>query len=67
MENSKCILGFLHDYQIVKNLPKGVLERCAKCKDEQWFPNNIPNHIYLSFHKRLLLRIDNPRFKKEYK
>lgn len=66
MNNSDCSSGMMHDYQIQEMYPKGLLEVCSRCKDKQFFPNNIPNHIYLSFHLRNSLQKWNPRFNKEY-
>ena len=66
MNNSECCNGFMHDYEIKEYYPIGLLEVCSKCKDKQFFKNNIPNHIYLSYHLRVMLNKTNPRFYKEY-
>lgn len=63
---SECASGFLHDYRIVKVFPNGMLEVCLKCRDKQYFKNNTPNHVYLSYHMRSALQKDHPRFQKEY-
>jgi hypothetical protein len=67
MKNSNCeVPGYLHDYQIFKVVKEGVVEVCTRCKDSQYFPNTIPNHIYLSFHMKQLVQKKDPRFKREY-
>ena len=65
MEN-ECYNGYLHNYQLVKEYPTGLLERCEKCKDTQFFHQKIPNHIYLAFHQRQGLQKYDSRFQKEY-
>lgn len=67
MNNSECKGGFLHDYQIVKTYEHGVIERCTRCKQQQYFRNNVPNHIYLSYHLRSMIQPKDPRFNHEYK
>lgn len=56
----------LHDYKIMEQTNIGVLERCTRCGDTKHFPNNIPNHIYLSWHIRSALQKTDPRFNIEY-
>lgn len=66
-KNSECeIPGFLHDYQITKTYPDGVVEVCTRCKDRHFFRNTVPNHVYLSFHMKLLIQKDDKRFTREY-
>ncbi len=65
-QNSNCLNGYLHDYRQVKPFPKGVLERCSRCKDQQFFPYNVANHVYLSYHLRQALQPNDPLFKREY-
>lgn len=67
MNNSDCICGLLHNYEIIKEYPTGVLERCDRCFDEQFFPHNINNETYLSYHLRMFLQPNNPRYKYEYR
>jgi hypothetical protein len=65
--NSDCAVpGFLHDYRIVRTYPNGVLEVCRRCKRAQYFKNDTPNHVYLSYHLRAILQPYQPRYKKEY-
>ena len=64
--NSECCCGFLHDYRIVKVTQSGIVERCLKCLDTQYFRTNLPSHIYLSYHIRSALQKYHPRFNKEY-
>lgn len=65
--NSDCYIpGFLHDYRIVRQYPKGVLERCRRCRDTHYFRNDTPNREYLSYHMRAILQTNHPRFNKEY-
>ena len=65
-QNSDCVAGWLHNYEIVKEFSSGVLERCNKCKTQKFFYTNTPNHIYLSYHLRMFLQPNNPRYNKEY-
>lgn len=58
--------GYLHNYRIVETYPTGVLEICEKCLDRKFFHNKEPSHIYLSYHLRQALQLNNPRFNKEY-
>ncbi len=64
--NSECTAGFLHDYRIVSTHASGTVERCRKCLDTKYFKNDIPNHLYLSYHLRSALQRDHRRFNKEY-
>lgn len=66
MNNSECVAGWMHDYEIIKEYKSGVLERCEKCKDQQFFNHSINNAIYLSYHLRMFLQPNNPRYQKEY-
>jgi len=59
MNQSECVAGFYHDYKLVKILPHGVIERCAKCKNQLFFKNDTPNILYLSHHLRQTLQKDN--------
>lgn len=67
MNNSECSGGMLHDYEIKMYYPKGILEVCSRCKDKVFFPFDVPNHIYLSYHLRSSLQQWMPRYYKEYK
>ena len=64
-QNSNCIAGRLHDYQIVKEFSSGVLERCDKCKTQKFFKTTTPNYIYLSWHMKMFLQLKDKRFYKE--
>lgn len=66
-QNSICLKqGWLHDFEQLDLTTKGSVERCRKCGMTKNFPPNIPNHVYLSFHIKNVLRKEDPRFKKEY-
>ncbi len=65
--NSKCKKrNWYHNYQISVVYPYGVMEVCEKCRDKQFFKNNTPNRIYLSYHLRQGLQPYNRQFKHEY-
>jgi len=66
MKNSLCQANLFHDYQITKSFESGVVEMCSRCKHRVYFPNTVPNHIYLSFHLRSMLQPSDPRYKREY-
>lgn len=66
MENSECLCGFLHDFQQHIVYSTGVVEICTRCKEKKWFRNEIPNHIYLSYHLRSILKPNDKRYNKEY-
>lgn len=66
-QNSECCGGaWLHNYQITRVFPDGVEEVCVRCRDIQFFRENISNYEYLSYHLRMALQKDNPRFQYEY-
>lgn len=66
-QNSLCQKrGWLHDFQQLGTVNGGSLERCRKCGQTKFFPAGTPNHVYLSYHIRSVLRADDPRFRKEY-
>lgn len=65
-QKSECVRGWLHDFRHVQVLPRGVVERCLKCKLQVFFPHNVPNHIYLSYHLRSALQPYDPRYQHEY-
>ena len=66
-QNSYCKKkGWLHKFNVVRQSDKGVLERCERCGENKNFPVNTPNHIYLSYHIRNILRADDPLFAREY-
>lgn len=65
-QNSECDGGYLHDYRITQVISLGVVERCRLCGDQQFFPHDVPNHIYLSYHIRSALQQDDPRYEHEY-
>jgi len=65
-QNSECIGNWLHDYRIVKEWSNGIEERCARCADCKFFPYNVPNDVYLSYHIRLALQPSDPYFAHEY-
>ena len=65
-QNSVCRNDYLHDFQQVKQTNVGYLERCTRCGRQIHFPNNCPNHIYLSYHLRSALQTSDPLFFREY-
>lgn len=65
-KNSFCICGFFHDYDILKETPKGLIEICKKCKDKRFFDNKLPSYIYLSYHLKQALQTNSKRFIKHY-
>jgi len=66
-QNSLCGRGtWLHKFKDIKQTPTGNLERCERCGFSKFFPNKIANHIYLSYHIRSILRVDDYLFEREY-
>jgi hypothetical protein len=65
-QNSECRGGYLHKYRIINEYNGGLVERCERCGDKQFFPSNTPNYKYLSYHIRQALQVDDPRFLREY-
>lgn len=59
-------MDWLHKFKLLAEVKNGILERCERCGLMRHFPNNIPNHEYLAYHIRSILRADDPLFKKEY-
>lgn len=66
LKNSECVLGFFHDFKIMKEFPDGVVEVCRKCRLRKFFKHKGSNLHYLSYHLRQALQKDNRRFNKEY-
>lgn len=65
-QKSECQGGYLHDYLLVKEYRQGVLERCSRCGDSQFFEHDTPDWKYLEFHIRSALQRSDPRFSREY-
>lgn len=65
-QNSVCRRGILHKFVLIRTTPLGVLERCERCGMKKHFKNNEPNHLYLSYHIRSVLKKSDNLFKKEY-
>lgn len=65
-QNSICRNNYLHDFRQVKETEVGFLERCLRCGTQMHFPANIPNHIYLSYHIRSALQVNDPLYEHEY-
>lgn len=65
-QNSVCRRGWLHDLRQIKETKSGFLERCTRCGLQIHFPNNIPNHLYLSYHIRSALQKGEPLYEREY-
>lgn len=65
-QNSECKRGMLHDFRQIVTTPIGHVERCLRCGKKIHFPNNVPNHIYLSYHIKSALQINDPRYFIEY-
>lgn len=60
--------GLLHDYRIIKNDARGVIEKCVNlmCGDKQFFPPNVPDYVYLSYHLKSALQPSDALFKTNY-
>ena len=65
-KNADCLGSQYHDFRIVNTYPDSITERCFKCHKQVYFRNNVPNHIYLSYHLRSIIQPNNPRYLKEY-
>ena len=65
-QNSVCRPGLLHKFKQIRITDNGSLERCERCGLQMNFPFTIPNHIYISFHIRDILRSSDSLFSKEY-
>lgn len=65
-QNSECKRNMLHDFKIITSDHTGLLERCSRCGLKKHFPNDTPNHIYISWHIRQALSANDPRFNIEY-
>ncbi len=65
-QESNCRNGYLHNYVQVQQTPKGVVERCVRCKKTIFFPHAVPNHVYLAHHIRSALQPSDPRFQREW-
>lgn len=65
-QNSVCKGTWLHNFEILKQTQAGILERCKRCGLPKHFPNQIPNHLYLSWHIRQALQVNDPMFLREY-
>ncbi len=65
-QNSLCKRGHLHEFIPIRLTNLGSYERCKKCGLKMHFPSSMPNHLYLSYHIRSILRADDSLFKREY-
>lgn len=65
-QNSVCREGWLHKWLPMGETKNGSLERCERCGIKMNFPTNMPNHLYLSYHIRSVLRKSDTMFAKEY-
>ncbi len=65
-QNSVCRRGILHKFILIKNTPIGVCERCERCGIKKHFRNDMPNHIFLSWHIRSALQKNDKMFAREY-
>lgn len=65
-QKSNCKEGYLHKYIILSQPKGGLFERCERCGDKQFFPSDTPNHIYLQYHMRQALQVNDPLFFREY-
>ena len=63
-QNSYCLSGYLHDFQIVDIIPQGSIEICLRCHKKMFFKDN--NRIYLSHHLRLAIQPSHNLFAHEY-
>lgn len=59
-QQSVCVeeTGILHNYQKLYETKHGIVEQCINrsCGDKQFFPWDVPNAEYLSFHIRSALQ-----------
>lgn len=64
-QNSVCKkkLPFLHDYRPLYKKDGGLVEKCTLCGDKQFFPEKIPNAMYLSYHIKQALQPSDRIFK----
>ena len=68
-DNSKCLRGFLHKFEIVENYGTHVRERCERCRKDMIFSTASGRNTslrYLSYHIRNALTPSSPMFKREY-
>lgn len=65
-QNSVCRPGILHKFIQLRVTTHGSLERCERCGMQKMFSMSMPNHLYLSYHIRSILRADDRLFKREY-
>lgn len=66
-QNSLCGRGtWLHKFKILGSPKGGILERCERCGVTKFFSENVPNHIYLSWHIRSGLQVTDYLFNREY-
>ena len=64
-QQSVCKKGlpYLHDYRPLYNKDGGLVEKCQLCGDKQYFPEKIPNHIYLARHIKQSLQPSDKLFR----
>ena len=65
-KNSICKNNYLHDFRQIQETSTGFLERCTRCGKQVHFPQNISNHVYLSYHIRSALQVGEPLYNREY-
>ena len=69
-QNSVCQwdAGLLHNYRTLYQTDKGVVEKCMNrmCGEVQFFPWNVKNDVYLSFHIKAALQKSDPLFYKNF-
>lgn len=65
-DKSECAGGWLHRYEIIRTFEVGVEERCLICRESRFFPHNVSNFEYLSYHIRQALPSNHNRYHKEY-
>lgn len=65
-QNSVCKRGWLHKWVTTSQDSKGIVERCERCGKKMMFSSKMPNHIFLSYHIRSVLRADDALFSREY-
>ena len=63
-QNSYCLPGYLHDFQIIDIHPTGSNEICTRCHKKQFFKEH--NRTYLASHIRLALQPSHNLFLHEY-
>lgn len=68
-EESKCLNGWLHRFNLSEQGEFGVFEVCDRCRQRVFFRvsnGRINNENYLKYHARQALPPNHPLFYREY-